>query len=477
MATADVSAPAGEYAARREQWKLARALLGGTSAMRAAGKDHLPRFEAEEEAAWRRRLASTVLHAGFATIVRTMAGLPFSKAIAFGDDIMPELAGQAGEDNVRTGGWAEDIDLKGNHLQVFGKRVFLEALALGSSHILVDMPAGAPRTAAYDLKRRPRWCHYAPEQLLDARRSLVDGRERYVHVRLLERIRTHQGYAESYVDQVREIEPGAWRIWRRSKSGTWAVFGEGEYALPYVTLVPFLTGTERGEFTASAPLDNCAHLNVAHWQSSSDQRNVLTFSRFAMLFVKGSSSAADIKLGPMTVITTDEQFGDAKVLEHSGAAIEAGERDLKNLEAQMEAEGLKMLVRRPGNVTATQMVIDEAKDQSELEALAGEFSDALELAAQYTAAWLGRPEGSGGSIAVSKDFGVVPNAEKIMATVLKLRELGDIAAEDALEELKRAGVLSETLNVADALERAAHDMARVMAAAQTAGPAAEPDDG
>lgn len=466
---ADVSTPAAEYLRRKDQWARARALLAGTAAMRAAGETYLPRFQAEEVSSWRRRLETTVLHAGFASIVRTMAGLPFSKPISFGDDALGELVGKAGDGNERSGGWIEDIDLKGNHLQIFAKRVFHEALALGSSHILVDMPGEAPSTAADDLSRRPRWVHYSPEQLLDARRAKVGGRERFVHVRLAERVREHDGFSEAFVDQMRLIEPGRWEFWRKQRGGNWAIHESGPYDLDFVALVPFLSGSEdRGEFSSQSPLDNAGHLNITHWQSASDQRNVLTFSRFAMLFVRGASNA-DLKLGPMTVITTDEEFGDAKVLEHTGAAIQAGERDLAKLEEQMEAEGLKMLVRRPGNVTATEMVIDESKDQSELEALAGQFSDALELAAEYTAAWLGRPEGSGGSITVSQDFGVVANADKIMSTVLKLRELGDLSAEDALEELQRAGLLSDSLNIEEALERAARDEAKAMDAMIRAG--------
>lgn len=462
MAVADVSTPSAEYLDRQADWKLARALLGGTKAMRQAGKAYLPPFAAEEAESWRRRLDATVLHAGFSKIVKTMGGLPFSKVIDFGDDVLPELAGGKGVDGRRAGGWVEDIDLKGNHLQVFAKRVFLEGLALGSSHILVDMPGTGPTTAADDLTRRPRWCHYRPEQVIDARRGLVGGKERFTHVRLQERVREHDGFAERFTDQIREIGGGEWKVWRKGERG-WAVADQGQYDLPYVALVPFLTGDERGEFTSESPLGNCAHLNVAHWQSASDQRNILTVSRFAMLFVRGAK-AGDIKLGPMTIIATDEENGDAKLLEATGSAIEAGERDLKALEEQMESEGLKMLVRRPGNVTATEMIIDESKDQSELEALAGEFSDCLELAAEYTAAWLGRPEGSGGSITVSKDFGVVANADKIMAAILKLRELGDISAADGLEELQRAGLLSDALNIEEAQERAANELARTLSA-------------
>lgn len=461
MAQADVSTPAAEYTQRLERWKQHRALLKGTRAMRAAGKDYLPKFEQEEEMAWKRRINATVLYSGFATIVRTMAGLPFARPITFGDDVPTELRGQPGADGREIGGWIEDIDLKGNHVNIFAKRVFASGLAMGSGLILVDMPREAPSTAADDLRRRPRWVHLQPEQLIDARRGIVGGRERFVHVRIRETVRAVEGYRESFVEQIREIEPGQWRLHRRGQDGKWAVVADGAYDLPFVALAPFLAGQDRAEFTADSPLENCSDLNVTHWQSSSDQRNILTFSRFAMLVVKGASARDQIALGPMTLLSVDEG-GDAKIIEHTGAAIEAGERDLKKLEEQMDAEGLKLLVRRPGTVTATEMVIDEAKDQSELEALAAEFGDTLELACEYTAAWMG--ESDGGSVTVSQDFGVVANAPAIQQAVLKLRELGDLGGEDTLRELQRAGLLSDALNVDEALERAAADTARTIAA-------------
>lgn len=459
----DVSTPAAEHTNRQEQWARARALLGGTKAMRAAGKMYLPMFEAEQEEQWRRRLGATVLHAGFAQNVKTMAGLPFAKPISFSDDALPELVGTKTAANIRTGGYIEDIDCKGNRIEVFAKRVFAEGLALGSSAILVDMPAEAPATARDDMARRPRWIHYRPEQIIDARTAEVGGKERFTHVRLIETRREVDGYEERFVEQIREIEPGLSRVWKKDRKGKWQIESQGPYDLDFVAFAPFFASADRGAFSAASPLENCQHLNIAHWQSSSDQRNILTFSRFAMLFVKGGGADA-LKLGPMTIISTDEEFGDAKILEPTGSAIEAGERDLQKLEEAMEAEGLKMLVRRPGNITATEMVIDESKDQSELEALAGDFSDCLSLAAGYTALWLGRDEAEGGTIRVSQDFGINANAAAIKDTVLKLRELGDIAAEDAFAELQRAGVLSDALNIEDALERAANEMARTLRA-------------
>lgn len=446
---ANVNTPSVEYADRADAWKRARALLGGTKAMRTAGEDYLPKFSAEDDDAYKRRLNATVLHAGFAKIIKTMAGLPFGRPVDVGDDMFPRFKG-----------WAEDIDQKGTHIDIFGRRLFAEGLGMGASHILVDMDATVGATAAADLSRRPRWRRIRPEDLLDVQTALVDGKERPIYVRIREVRETRVGFVKKTEIVVREIGSGQWKVWKKAPKGDeWVVDSAGPYDMPFVTLATFLAGDALSAFTAESPLENCQHLNVTHWQSSSDQRNILTFSRFGMLMVKGMRLRDKFAVGPNTLIDV-ELNGDAKIVEHTGAAIQAGERDLEKLEQLMEAEGLRLLVRSQGTFTATEARGDDVKEQSELEALARAFGDTLELAASYTADWVN--EKAKGSVTVYSDFGIVANALAIKDTVLKLREMGDLSGKDALEELQRAGLLSDALDVDAALEAAAEDVMRTL---------------
>ncbi len=447
MQKADVNSPAGEYTASQLRWQRVNALLGGTDTMRAAGETFLPKFEKESKKSYERRLATSVLFGGFETTLSTMVGMPFAKPISVGEDVPARL-------RLLT----EDIDQAGNRLEVFAKERFRGGLAKGSDHIFVDMDAATPETAADDLIRRPRWVPVSAEQLIDLRTGMVEGRERPVHVRYRETVTEWEGYAEKRIDQVREITPAGWRVWRKGKTD-WEVFAEGPYGMPFVTLAPFLAGTRLGRFTARSPLENIAHLNVTHWQSASDQRNILTVSRFAMLFLKNAASK-DLEIGPFTAISGEGEHADAKFVEHQGHAIGAGERDLEKLERLMEAEGVRMLTRRPGTVTATENAIDEAKDQSELQSIAADFADVIELAAEYTARWYG--EASGGAFTLNGDYGYVGNAQAIKETVLELRRMGDLSAEDAMRELQRARLLSDSLDIEEAVERAGEDVARTL---------------
>lgn len=450
---ANVNTPAAEHTALASKWARIDALLAGTDAMRAAGETYLPKFSKEDPDDYKRRLAASVLFGAFEQTVSTMVGMPFAKPITLGEDVPARLKALA-----------EDIDQAGNHLDVFARERFRRGLAYGSDHILVDMDASAPGTAADDLTRRPRWIPVSASQLIDARKTIIDGKERFTHVRIRETITEWDGYTERRIDQVREIVPPLWRVWRMVKD-SWTVHMEGAYESPYVTLAPFYAGVRTGTFTARPPLDNLAHLNVAHWQTSSDQRNILTVSRFAILFLRDCAEGKDISIGPNTLLRGSGEKADAKYVEHQGHAIEAGERDIDKLEKQMEAEGVRMLTRRPGNITATENAIDEAKDQSELETIAGGMKDCLEQAMLFTAEWLG--ESQGGSLTLNGDYGIVANAAAIKDAVLKLREMGDLSAEDAMTELQKARLLSGDLDIADAVERASEDVARTLGLGRT----------
>ncbi|MCY1047556.1 hypothetical protein OV208_40025, partial [Corallococcus sp. bb12-1] len=60
-ATADVSTPSSAYRNMQPAWALVLALLGGTTAMREAGRTYLPKYHAEEDDAYRERLQRAVL--------------------------------------------------------------------------------------------------------------------------------------------------------------------------------------------------------------------------------------------------------------------------------------------------------------------------------------------------------------------------------------------------------------------------------
>ena len=59
------------------KWEMVETLLGGTSAMRAAGEDYLPRHAEEDGSNYFERLNSTTLYNMFELTLDTLVGKPF----------------------------------------------------------------------------------------------------------------------------------------------------------------------------------------------------------------------------------------------------------------------------------------------------------------------------------------------------------------------------------------------------------------
>ena len=117
--------------------------------------------------------------------------------------------------------------------------------------------------------------------------------------------------------------------------------------------------------TGRPPLMDLALLNLAHWQSSSDQRHILHVARVPLLFARNLRPGENgLDIGPNRLIVGDSDGADLKFVEHSGSAIEAGRQDLVDLEDRMAVMGLDLIARRPGSATATARAIDAAQADS-----------------------------------------------------------------------------------------------------------------
>ena len=87
----DVSTPSPKMAAMAADIELARTLMGGTAAMRAAGTRYLPRWPNEAQESFDCRLAVATLFPAYSRTVQTLTGKPFSKPLAVNDDVPPQI--------------------------------------------------------------------------------------------------------------------------------------------------------------------------------------------------------------------------------------------------------------------------------------------------------------------------------------------------------------------------------------------------
>lgn len=430
--TIDPAMPSAACMRMAARWELPRALMGGTPAMRLAGPRWLPRHPAESGRHYHARLQRTVLRNFFRRTVQTLTGKVFSRPIVLGEDVPPRLRDLM-----------EDVDLTGRHLNIFARDVFADALVCGLSHVLVDYPRAVPGQTLADERAagaRPYAVHIKAEQVAGWRIAEVGGRPVLAQLRIRETVQEPDGvFGERPVEQIRVLEPGGWRLWRRGDDGVWFMVEEGETSLREIPLVTVYTG-RLGFMEAEAPLDDLAWLNLEHWQIRSDQRNALNVTSFPILAAAGwNQDDGQVEFGPNKFLTTTDPSGRFYYVESGGAHLAAGRAELEALEDAMRLFGLQFELRDVAT-TATARRIDAAEGAAPLQAWALAMADALEQMLALFARWEGLADG--GSVTLGADLGPLQDGDGLDA-LLKARAAGDIGRAEFVAELKRRGVLGE----------------------------------
>ncbi len=421
-------------------WDLAAVLMGGTRSMRAAGKTYLPQWPNEDAESYKARLATSVLFPAFKRTVSTLAGKPFSKPLTIGTDVPADIAE-----------WAEDIDLEGRNLHTFAHDLMVCALAQGLCGILVDYPVKPEgvRTQADEQSAglRPYFVHIKPEQLLGWVAARVSGKWVINQLRIMECVHEPDGeFGTKEVKQVRVLQPGKWATYRQNQKQTdeWVLHEEGTTSLSYVPFVP-VYGEREGFMAGKSPLIEVAYMNVEHWQSASDQRTILHVARVPILTIIGlDDDKFQLTLGASAAVKLPVG-GDMKYVEHSGAAITAGQNDLDKLEERMVSAGSELIsIRQGGPKTATQVVAENEGNKCVLQSITSGLDDSLNQALQCMADWAGLEQG--GHVETFKDFATILPFNNEITGLLSSVQMGLISKKTAIIEMKRRGILSPEVN-------------------------------
>lgn len=441
----DPSTTSAAYDFMLPKWRMLNTLLGGTSAMRAAGKVYLPQHPHESDPNYRDRLNATTLLNMTELTLDALVGKPFS------DDVSVKDAPKELEN------FLDDVDMQSNNLHVFCRSWFREGLAKSFAHVLIEMPRltmmpdGRQRTMADDQNEgvRPYWSLISPENVIFMGYTTVNGALEPDHIRIMESTVERVGFTEVTVNRIRVLTPGWWelleeRMDQRTKKAVWVSVDGGETGLSYIPWVTFYSNQD-GNMTGKPPLEDLGYLNVAHWQSTSDQRNILTVARFPMLAVSGAHDTPNndvMVIGPRQLLATRAENGKFYYVEHTGKAIEAGANDLDKLEQDMAAYGAEFLRKRPGGQTATARALDSAEATSPLQDMTFRFIDSVESALWITADLMGLAE-KDMEVKITTDFGPDEVKDVDLRTLAEARRNRDISRKHFTDELKRRGSLSD----------------------------------
>lgn len=429
------------FAALHCQVQIIDDLLGGTATMRQASQRHLYKMELESEDAYKNRLNRSTLYPALPETLGQMTGRVFFKPI-----VVSEIHEKLQTD------FLPDVDMQGNNLDVFASRWFRAGLAYGVSYLLVDYTqTHNARTLAEEKASgaRPYFVHILASQVLGMRTTAINGQQKLTQFRYKENVVELDGeFGEKTVEQICVYEIGKVRKFRQTENG----FVEHEVielkaqnrSLDFIPIVAFST-KDTGFMLGEPPLMELAYLNIKHWQSQSDQDNILNTARVPLLGIFSDEEMKSLTLGGSAIQVSK----DAKIayIEHSGNAINAGQESLKELESQMRVAGAKLLDKTVLAMTDSQARDEQGKEISLLRLYANKFEDAVDTALEYVGKWLGLDEIGNVEISGNIDSDFDPTAS--MDTIVKLQTAGTISKQTAFEEAKRRGLLSDNLEWED----------------------------
>lgn len=460
---AEVAEPGPALSCMQPDLTLISQVLGGTRAMREAGRDRLPQHEYESDPAYKKRLNVTVLDNYTLRTLNTLVGKAFKEPPAIGEDA-PEPLQEL----------MEDVDDAGTGLVPFARQWFRKGTEQAVCHMLVDMPTpapredGQPRTKADDLKdgMRPLWRLITAEDMLDLQEGKVNGTVDVVLARFRDdQIEADGKFKSKLVKRVKVLRRDdvgvTWEVWEyqagpRGGKPRWVqTQPETPYGLDRIPIVSFYTN-KTGTGEGRPELTDLADLNVRHWQSMSDQINALTVARFPILAASGVRDAegegqgGQLVVGPNKFLTTPDPQSKVYFVEHTGAAIDKGEGELDRLEEAMASYGASFLKKgAQGPETASGRILDNAEATSPLQSWGIDFKDCLERAGWLTALWMGMPDDTEVpfEFEVEDDAGAADAAD--MSTIDAARTRRDISRRAWVTEAQRRGILSDDYNPDD----------------------------
>jgi hypothetical protein len=442
-----IDSPCLPYRRVQQHWTLLHDLLGGTYAMRQAGTRWLPQEPKEDSSHYAIRLERAVLFNGFKTAVDDLVDRPFARPLT--------LTGELGTlEILRT-----DCTRTKRSLDDFAKDLLRSAAIHGVAHVLVDFPnvPDGATLAEVGGEVRPYFVLVAAPDLIGWQ---FNDRMELVEVRIRLFVDEPVGaYGQQRVEKILVYKKDAWELHRRDEDGAkFSLESKGTHTFGGVPLVSVYLNKQE-EMVADPPLEDLAMLNLAHWQSSADQRNALRFARIGLLCAVGFTAEEfdqGFVIGPNYVVKSVNPQAKLSYVEHSGSAIKIGQDDLDRLERQMEVLGLQPVVERTSESTATGKLIDDSNSASSLKSWVASVNRGLSDACAYAGRWIGQETEV--AVALFDDFGVSVRATNELDVLLKSRIAGEISRDTYLEELKRRGVLNETLDVDEEIERLGADL-------------------
>lgn len=427
-------------------WDVVSALVGGTEAMRLKRTTYLPQETHEKDEMYETRLKRSFLYGAYRDTIDKLASKPFSKLVT--------VEGVADDDWLKT--LERNVDKCGCTLTQFAYDMFKDGVNYGLSHALVDYPKVAnPESVTQEdvqtMDLRPVWRLVDPRSVIGWRwyPHPDTGQAIITDLRIYSCVMEPDGpYGEQQVEIVDHWTTDSVRRWKKY-DGDWVADELIPHAFGQVPLYTFYTN-KTDVMEASPPMMDLAQLNVAHWISDSDHRNILRFARCGILFASGVSAEEfenGIKIGPAAFVASTNKEADLRFVEYSGGAIPYGMEDAKSLENRMMVLGLQPVIEQSKYATAAGRTYDEVRAHSRLQqwvnSLAETLGDMMRRSVELMDESADTDEVK---VLVSYDA-ALGKMEETVRNLVALRQAGEITRDVLALMLKRCGLIPDDVDL------------------------------
>ena len=398
-------------------WEIMKAVTEGTDYLRTNSETFLPLEPREDYDAYLARVNRAVFSPFTQRLIRAATGLVLRKPITLtGDPYWTDM-------------FKMDVDGRKSDLDEYARRLLMCSLTYGQSHILVDYPAPSGAVSLAEERqqnRRPYWIEIDPNNLYGWRLDRESNYGNLIQVRLGEKAVLPDGqFGEKVFDQVRVIEPGSYRVFRKkeqieemydvsdgSSTGSFEAGSSdkdykqvesGEFSLGEIPLVTIYSG-KTDNLVSKPPLLDIAYLNIAHFQRQADLIHSLHVASQPMLVMEGyDDQTKDLAISVNYAMAT-QPGNKIYYVEPASSAFEAQSAEIKELQMQMATLGISTLSQQKFVAeSADARRLDRVDTNSMLAMVSMELEQKLQKAFNLSAEYVGiePPE-----IKISRDFDI-----------------------------------------------------------------------
>ncbi len=398
-------------------WEIMKAVTEGTDYLRTNSEAFLPLEPREDYDAYLARVNRAVFSPFTQRLIRAATGLVLRKPITLtGDPYWTEM-------------FKMDVDGRKSDLDEYARRLLMCSLTYGQSHILVDYPAPSGAVSLAEERqqnRRPYWIEIDPNNLYGWRLDRESNYGNLIQVRLGEKAVLPDGqFGEKVFDQVRVIEPGSYRVFRKkeqieemydvsdgssvgsfeagSSDKDYKQVESGEFSLGEIPLVTIYSG-KTDNLVSKPPLLDIAYLNLAHFQRQADLIHSLHVASQPMLVMEGyDDQTKDLAISVNYAMAT-QPGNKIYYVEPASSAFEAQSAEIKELQMQMATLGISTLSQQKFVAeSADARRLDRVDTNSMLAMVSMELEQKLQKAFNLSAEYVGiePPE-----VKISRDFDI-----------------------------------------------------------------------